>query len=128
VADSGEQRQRLDKWLWYARIVKSRTLAQKLIETGEIRVDKVRVSNPARKVAVGSVLTFTYAERLRVLRILLPGTRRGPASEAQELYEDLSPPTPPRREPFNALDGARPAGAGRPTKKERRQIDRLRNG
>ncbi len=85
------ERQRLDRWLWFARMFKSRTLAQKFVTTGAVRVDKEKVSCPDHRVGPGTVLTFVLHERIRVLRILDVGSRRGPAPEAQALYEDLSP-------------------------------------
>ena len=87
-------RQRLDRWLFFSRAVKSRTLAQKLIETGLVRVNAERTLHPDRQVGVGDVLTITLNRRLLVWRILDPGNRRGPASEAATLYEDLSPDVP----------------------------------
>lgn len=86
----GPDRQRLDKWLWYARQFKSRTLAQKFIASGAVRVDKQRVTSPDHRIGPGTVLTFALNHRIRVLRVLAPGTRRGPASEAQTLYEDVA--------------------------------------
>lgn len=127
MAELPATRQRLDKWLWFARIVKSRTLAQKLVEAGHVRIDANRVTQPAHRVDVGMVLTITYAQRVRVLKILDTGTRRGPAPEAQALYEDLSPEMPKREKSLVAEAGAREAGSGRPTKKERRQTDALRD-
>ena len=104
-------RQRLDKWLWYARILKSRTLAQKFIASGAVRVDKERVTRPDHRVGPGTVLTFALNDRIRVLKILYPGTRRGPASEAQTLYEDLSPAPPPKQDRLSApVIGTRPRG------------------
>lgn len=124
---SATARQRLDKFLWFARIVKSRTLAQKLIESGNVRLDGNRITQPAHKVDVGQVLTITYAERLRVLKVLDTGQRRGPAPEAQLLYEDLTPDLPRPERKFQPAPAAkREPGAGRPTKKERREIDALR--
>lgn len=87
----GTTRQRLDKWLFFSRAVKSRTLAQKLIEAGVVRVNSQRTLAPDRQVGPGDVLTMTVNHRLLVWRILDPGTRRGPASEAVTLYEDLTP-------------------------------------
>jgi ribosome-associated heat shock protein Hsp15 len=87
-------RQRLDKWLFYARAVKSRTLAQKLIESGFVRVNSERTVHTAHPVGAGDVLTMTLGRRLLVWRILDPGTRRGPAPEAAGLYEDLTPDVP----------------------------------
>ncbi|WP_443112606.1 RNA-binding S4 domain-containing protein [Devosia sp. ZB163] len=119
------EKQRLDKWLFFSRAVKSRTLAQKLIETGAIRVNSERTDRSDHKVGPGDVLTMTVHERLLVWRILDPGSRRGPAPEAATLYEDLSPPPVPR-EDKPAPHAARDPGAGRPTKRDRREIDRLR--
>ena len=118
------ERQRLDKWLFFARVVKSRTLAAKLVEAGKVRVNTEKVTQPAHPLKAGDGLTISLERAVRVLRVLAPGTRRGPAVEAQALYEDLTvasrpgaaPETPPTRE----------EGSGRPTKRERRQIDRLR--
>jgi ribosome-associated heat shock protein Hsp15 len=87
----GSERQRLDRWLWFARLFKSRTLAQKFIASGAVRVDSKRVTSPDCRIGPDSVLTFVLNRRIRVLRVLAAGTRRGPASEAQTLYQDLSP-------------------------------------
>ncbi|ODT82348.1 MAG: RNA-binding protein [Pelagibacterium sp. SCN 64-44] len=124
------RKERLDRFLFFSRAVKSRTLAQKLIETGAIRVNAERTDRSDHRIGAGDVLTMALHGRVLVWRILDPGTRRGPASEAQGLYEDLSPPAPPRaeRSPYDAAIAPRPAGAGRPTKKERRETDRLRDG
>lgn len=121
------EKQRLDKWLFFSRAVKSRTLAQKLVAAGEVRVNSERTDRSDFKVGAGDVLTMTMHGQLRVWRILDAGERRGPASEAQGLYEDLSPPPVPRDQlsPFEAAIAQRPPGAGRPTKKQRRDTDRL---
>ena len=89
-------KQRLDRWLFFSRAVKSRTLAQKLIETGAVRVNSERTTHTDHQVGTGDVLTMTISSRLLVWRILDPGTRRGPPAEAQGLYEDLSPTALPR--------------------------------
>lgn len=117
-------KQRLDKWLFFSRAVKSRTLAQKLIETGAVRVNAERTLHTDHQVGAGDVLTMTVHSRLLVWKIIDPGTRRGPPSEAQGLYEDLSPPPLPR-EPPPPLFGQRDPGSGRPTKKERRDTEGL---
>ncbi|UYN98429.1 MAG: RNA-binding S4 domain-containing protein [Devosia sp.] len=126
--DTGLRKERLDRFLFFSRAVKSRTLAQKIIESGAIRVNSERTERSDHKVGAGDVLTMSLHGRILVWRILDPGTRRGPASEAQGLYEDLSPPPVPKAEksPYEAAIAERPAGAGRPTKKERRDTDRLR--
>jgi ribosome-associated heat shock protein Hsp15 len=118
------EKQRLDKWLFFSRAVKSRTLAQKLIEAGAIRVNSERTERTDHKVGPGDVLTMNVHERLLVWRILDAGERRGPATEAAGLYEDLSPPPIPR-EAAPPIHAGREPGTGRPTKKERRDTDRL---
>ena len=122
--DAPRGRQRLDKWLFFSRAMKSRTLAQKFVESGAVRVNSERTLSSDRKVGPGDVLTMALGARLLVWRILNEGTRRGPATEAATLYEDLSPPMPPKAEKV-ALSVERDAGTGRPTKKERRDTDRL---
>nr|WP_314257166.1 RNA-binding S4 domain-containing protein [uncultured Devosia sp.] len=121
------RKERLDKFLFFSRALKSRTLAQKLIETGAVRVNSERTDRSDHKVGAGDVLTMSLHNRIVVWRILDCGTRRGPAPEAQGLYEDLSPPALPRSEmsPYDAALAQRGDGAGRPTKKERRETDRL---
>lgn len=120
--------QRLDKWLWFARVAKSRTFAATAIEEGKIKVNRVRAEKASQTVKVGDVITSTLQKTVRVLRVAALGSRRGPAPEAQLLYEDLTPP----REPVGAEAapqawGQRAAGAGRPTKRDRRRIDGLKN-
>lgn len=112
---------RLDKWLWQARFFKTRSLAAKVVAGGHVRVNSTRVSKPAHSVGPGDGLTFTAGNRVRVVRILALGTRRGPAPEAQALYEDLSPPV--ERDP-----SAPRAQGARPTKKDRRTLDQTRRG
>lgn len=122
----GGERQRLDKWLFFSRAIKSRTLAQKFIETGAVRINSEKTFSSDHKVGAGDVLTMMLHERLLVWRILHAGTRRGPASEAALLYEDISPPPLPRQSASTPGPVAeREPGSGRPTKKERRQTDRL---
>jgi ribosome-associated heat shock protein Hsp15 len=82
-------KQRLDKWLWFARVVKTRSLAAKLVIEGHVRVNAQRVETPAKPVGPGDVLTIALENRVAVLRIVGIGTRRGPFSEARLLFEDL---------------------------------------
>ncbi|MBK8176904.1 MAG: RNA-binding S4 domain-containing protein [Rhodospirillales bacterium] len=123
---------RLDKWLWHARFFKSRTLAASMCATGRIRVNDVPIAKSHHAVRPGDVLTFALGPHIRLIRVRALGTRRGPASEAQTLYEDLAPPlhelAPPAAatDHLNAAPPERPAGAGRPTKADRRAIERLR--
>ncbi len=86
---------RLDKWLWQARFFKSRGLAAEAVEAGSVRVNGTRVSRPGRDIGAGDTLTFPQGHRIRVIRILSLGLRRGPASEAQALYLDLDPSPAP---------------------------------
>lgn len=124
---------RLDKWLWHARLVKSRTLASRLVSEGKVRVNREKVSKPAYSIKPGDVITAAIHARIRVLKVLHLGARRGPASEAQALYEDMSPPM--QTNGAQLADPTAPApvalrerGAGRPVKRERRQMDILRRG
>ena len=121
----GADRIRLDKWLWHARQAKSRSLAQKMIQAGQVRVNGERVSNNAQPVGPGDVLTLsvhggTRHADVRLLEIAACGTRRGPYDEAVTLYIDRSPP----EESTAGVDGVT-AQAGmlrekRPEARERR--------
>lgn len=122
---------RLDKWLWFARFVKTRSQASRVIVAGKIRINRQRVTKPAASVKKGDVITAVINRRIRVIRIAALGTRRGPASEAVELYDDLTPAEPAS----SAADGdagspllslSRERGSGRPTKRERRLLDSWR--
>lgn len=84
-------RQRLDKWLWFTRVVKTRSLAARLVTDGHVRVNSVRVETASKAVKTGDVVTVALERHVRVLRVLAGGERRGPAPEAQRLYEDLAP-------------------------------------
>jgi ribosome-associated heat shock protein Hsp15 len=83
---------RLDKWLFHARFFKTRALAATLIERGRMRVNGQPTAKPGRQVRPGDVLTFAQGDRIRVIRVLAPGERRGPAPEARTLYADLDAP------------------------------------
>ena len=115
-----EPKIRLDKWLWHARFFKTRTLAAKVVSSGHVRVNANKVSKPSTAVVADTVLTFPQGNQIRVIKIVELGTRRGPASEAQTLYEDLSPPE--EKIPQEQI----PRGGARPTKKDRRSLDLIR--
>jgi ribosome-associated heat shock protein Hsp15 len=112
---------RLDKWLWFARFCKSRTLAAKLCAAGRVRIEGEVVHKAHHLIHPGDVLTFPLGPHIRVIRVLQLGVRRGPAVEARQLYEDLAPP-----KPAATPAAPREPGAGRPTKAERRAHDRLK--
>jgi ribosome-associated heat shock protein Hsp15 len=128
--------QRVDKWLWFARFIKTRTLATDIVAAGKVRINRVRAEKPSQTVRVGDVLTLVLNRRVQLVRVLGIGERRGPSAAARALYEELTvesdaikpsapsslrgPASPPEASPVR-----RPLGSGRPTKKERREIDRL---
>ncbi len=116
---------RLDKWLWYARFVKTRSLATKLCAAGGMRVDGTPVSKPHFSVRPGQILTFPLHNHVRVIKVLALAERRGPASEAQTLYEDLAPP---QRENALPRPPKAPSPGKRPDKRARRQLRDLRSG
>lgn len=117
--------QRLDKWLWFTRVVKTRTFAARLISSGKARINRVRVSRPSQTVRPGDVITLMIHGRVRVLKVLDCGVRRGPATEADALYDDLSPArqTGKRETLPPGQPAVREKGAGRPTKRDRRRLD-----
>lgn len=80
---------RIDRYLHCIRAVKSRTLAQGLIETGHVRIDGQRVLKASESVRVGSVIAFPLHGRIRILKVLALPSRRGPAPEARTFYEEL---------------------------------------
>ena len=112
---------RLDKWLWQARFFKTRSLSAKLVSGGHVRVNSEKVSKLAHAVGPGDVLTFPQSRRVRVIRVVALGTRRGPAPEAQALYEDLAPPEDSPQD--DVPPAPRFEGKGRPTKRDRRKLD-----
>jgi len=114
---------RLDKWLWAARFFKSRTLAATACSGGKVDLNG-DAAKPAKAVRAGDRLEVTLPRGRRIVQVAALAERRGSGTEAAKLYEDLTPPPAPR----SARVGPpvfRPRGAGRPTKRERRQIDRL---
>ncbi len=124
-------KQRVDKWLWQARFFKTRRLAAELAGSGRLRINREHVAKPAQPVRPGDVLTFPQGNCIRVIRIEALGRRRGPAPEARALYTDREeataiPDSDPNPAPGPAPAAERETGAGRPTKKERREIDALR--
>ena len=118
---------RLDKWLWFARFMKSRSKAAKFCQSSRLRVNGSIVVKTHFLVRQNDVLTFSISGIIKIIKILNLGVRRGSASEAQSLYEDLSPPVFVNKEnhQFPLITGKREIGSGRPTKVQRRAIDKL---
>ena len=122
---------RLDKWLWYARFFKTRSLATKLISSGKLRINGEVTSKPHRQAQIGQVLTFAQGPLIRVIRIDEIGKCRGPAAEAATLYTDLDP-QPARKNNkevhlHSSRFESRLIGSGRPTKKDRRETTKLKD-
>ena len=139
VADGGPSSgQRLDLWLWYARITKSRTLAQGLIEKGKVRVNRERIIKCAQTLRLGDAVTVSLGPRVRILKVEGFGARRGPATEAATLYHELTPKTDQAKAKTedaivpggpgmaDTPQAVRDMGAGRPTKRDRRALVRLK--
>jgi ribosome-associated heat shock protein Hsp15 len=119
-------RQRIDKWLWHARVVRTRSAAAALADGGQVRVNGSRIDASSRPVRPGDVVTVALDHSVRVLKVIGYAERRGSADVASALYEDLTPARDPRSESLSdASSGTREAGTGRPTKRERRALDRL---
>lgn len=115
---------RIDRWLWFARFYKSRTLAAEACTARHVRSNGAPVVKPGHSVKIGDVLTFSLGPHIRIVKVLALGERRGPYEEARQLYQDLSPPIAPAAA-RPAIAGQREPGEGRPTKADRRAIDRL---
>jgi ribosome-associated heat shock protein Hsp15 len=129
ATDPEIQSQRIDKWLWHARIVKTRTLASELSSGGKVRIDKRRVSRASQTVHLENIITVPQGHRIRVLKVVGFTLRRVSASLVATLYEDLTPIVEKQESdslnPAQKLRQGRDVGSGRPTKKQRRQTDRL---
>lgn len=114
---------RIDRWLWAARFFRSRTLATEACDGGKVTVNSQRAT-PHKLVRPGDLIELTATHGSRHIRVLGTSERRGPAPVARHLYDDLTPPAPPREQTEPAA--LREPGAGRPTKRQRRQLDRWR--
>ena len=118
-----EDRQRIDKWLWHARVVRTRSAAASLATSGHVRVNGQRIDAPSRAVRPGDVVTVALDRTVRLMRVLNFADRRGGPDAARLLYEDIPPATP--APPLTDFSPQRGRGAGRPTKRDRRELDRL---
>jgi len=117
-------KQRIDKWLWHARVVRTRSAAAALAAAGHVRINGARIDAPSRAVRAGDVVTVALDRAVRVLKVLGFAERRGSADDARRLCEIIEPaPGRTLERPEPAV--LREAGSGRPTKRERRAIDRF---
>ena len=96
---------RLDKFLWFARLAKTRSLAARLCAAGAVTIAGQTVLKPGQRVRIGDVVTVPQGRMIRTVRIAALGSRRGPAAEAQLLYTELAPPQPIAREAWTSLLG-----------------------
>jgi len=115
---------RIDKWLWAARAYKTRSIATQACSGGKVRLNDSG-AKPHKSVRAGDVVTFRAGSFDKRWKILAISERRGPASTAQALYEDLTPPRPQRSVTDEAYREPR---SRRPNKRERRQIDKIKRG
>jgi ribosome-associated heat shock protein Hsp15 len=116
---------RIDKWLWSVRIFKTRSAAATGCRGGHVKIEG-RAVKPSRPVAIGDTVSAQVGARLHELEVVRLIDKRVGASLAAECFIDHSPPPPPRATVSD--QGARERGSGRPTKKERRQLERFRSG
>lgn len=116
-------RQRIDKWLWHTRVVRTRSAAAELVSSGLVRLNGERVTAPSRLVRADDVITVALDRQVRIMKVVGFTERRGGAEAGRVLYADLTPLPPPRDESLKVA--AREPGSGRPTKRDRRVIDRL---
>ena len=116
---------RLDIYLYYIRIFKSRSIATKFVLTNRLRISGQVTQKPHKMISIGDVLTMTINDNIKILKVLDIPSRRGPYPESLNFYEDITPiEIIPKKESSN-IDIRFVERVGRPTKKERRQTDRL---
>ena len=116
---------RLDIYLYYIRIFKSRSLATKFILTNRLRISGQVTQKPHKMISVGDVLTMTINDNIKILKVLDIPSRRGPYSESLNFYEDITPIESFPKKESPKIDMKFVERVGRPTKRERRQTDRL---
>lgn len=114
---------RIDKWLWHARVVRTRTLARKLIEAGKIRINREKTTSPSRNVRPGDVLTITLQRHVLVYEVVAIGNRRESFALASQLYLDRTAPGEAKTAGREDRDVQ---AAKRPDSRQRRQLARLR--
>ena len=114
---------RVDQWVWAVRLAKTRSQATAACKAGHIYVNG-NAAKPAQAVSPGDTVRARLHGHERVYRVIAVATRRGSASDAAKLFDDLTPTAPPKMDRPAAV--VRDPGTGRPTKRERRELDRLR--
>jgi ribosome-associated heat shock protein Hsp15 len=90
--EAGRAVQRIDRWLWFARFVKTRAPAQRLVGKGKVRVNRTKITKPSQTVSPGDVVSLMNRDHIKVVEVIATGTRRGPAPEARLLYCEINPP------------------------------------
>lgn len=126
--NTGVLKQRIDKWLFFTRVVKSRSLAAKLCSSGRVRINRDKIDQASYGIKIGDVVVITLDRRILIYKVKELGERRGSFPEAQLLYEDLTPPPEASEQQTMAMAEKRDAGSGRPTKRDRRITERLKMG
>ena len=116
---------RLDVYLYYIRIFKSRSIATKFVSTNRLRISGKVTQKPHKMISIGDVLTMTINDNIKILKVLNIPNRRGPYSEALNFYEDITPIESIHKKERLKPDIKFVERVGRPTKRERRQTDRL---
>lgn len=123
---AGVPKQRIDKWLFFTRVVKSRSLAAKLSTGGRVRINRDKIDQASHGIKIDDVVAVTLDRRVLVYKVRALGERRGSATEAQLLYEDITPVPDAAQAGAPAVE-RRDAGSGRPTKRDRRITERLKS-
>ena len=116
---------RLDVYLYYIRIFKSRSIATKFVSTNRLRISGQVTQKPHKMISIGDVLTMTIDDNIKILKVLNIPNRRGPYAEALNFYEDITPIESIQKKESLKPDIKFVERVGRPTKRERRQTDRL---
>ena len=128
MSPSKLEQQRIDKWIWHARITKTRTLAQKLILAGNVRVNKIKITRPSYQIKSNDILTISKNYRVSVLEIRTLAERRGSANDAQELYSNLNDESELKNTPQlpNKSKITQSTRTTRPNKRDRRKLRQLK--
>ena len=116
---------RLDIYLYYIRIFKSRSIATKFVSTNRLRISGQVTQKPHKMISIGDILTMTINDNIKILKVLDIPNRRGPYSESLNFYEDITPIESISKKKSLKPDIKFVERVGRPTKRERRQTDRL---